>query len=153
MVERDATATLKRAGFVVKTAVVDLGEDVAPGRTVMQSPAAGETAPAGSTVWIEITKGSPASKTPIPDLRGFGVRQATDDLEEMGFTVTTRLTAPPAGSTGPDGSAWAGGQVWRTTPGPGELAADGAIVLDYAPQPAPPTTAPPPTATEAPPQD
>ncbi len=153
MVERDATATLKRAGFVVKTAVVDLGEDVAPGRTVMQSPAAGETAPAGSTVWIEITKGSPASKTPIPDLRGFGVRQATDDLEEMGFTVTTRLTAPPAGSTGPDGSAWAGGQVWRSTPGPGELAADGAIVLDYAPQPAPPTTAPPPTATEAPPQD
>ncbi|MGI9577568.1 MAG: penicillin-binding transpeptidase domain-containing protein, partial [Microthrixaceae bacterium] len=153
MIERNATATLRRAGFVVKTAIVDLGEEVAPGRTVIQSPTAGTSAPDGSTVWIEVTKGSPASRTPIPDLRGFGLGQATDQLEELGFTVTTRLTAPPAGSTTPTGTPWSGGQVWRTTPGTGELAADGAIVLDYAPEPAPPTTTSTTTTTQAPPED
>ena len=151
MTERNATATLKRAGFVAKTAIVDLGEEAAPGRTVVQSPAAGTSAPAGSTVWIEVTEGSPASRTPIPDLRGYGVGQATDELEELGFKVTTRLTAPPPGSTTPDGSGWSGGQVWRTTPGTGQLAPDGAVVIDYAPEPAPPSTAP--ATNEAPPED
>ena len=151
MIERNARSTLDRAGFRVKVAIVDLGEEVAPGRTVVQAPSAGATAPSGSTVWIEVTKGSPASRTPVPDLRGYGLGQATDTLEELAFTVTSRLTAPPEGATAPDGGPYAGGQVWRSTPAAGELAPDGAVVLDYAPEPVPETTTT--TTTEAPTED
>ncbi len=140
MTRANATSTLERSGFKVKSASVELGEAVLPGRTAAQSPGAGTIARAGSTVWIEVTKGSPASRTPIPDLRGYGLGQATEQLEAQGFTVGKRLLAPPLGTLGPNGAPYGGGQVWATTPAAGQLAPDGNVVLDYAPEPAPAAT-------------
>ncbi|MCP4435000.1 MAG: hypothetical protein GY812_05770 [Actinomycetia bacterium] len=140
MIERNATASLRRAGFAVEVAIVDLGEEAMPGRTVVQSPPSGAEMTPGSTVWLEVTKGSPASRTPIPDVRGYGTGQAVEELEALGFEVTTRLVAPPEGTLSPAGVPYEGGQVWATSPAIGELAPDGAVVLDYAPEPAPPTT-------------
>jgi len=146
-----ARATLEKAGFAVKRKEVDAGPDAAPGRVVAQSPPSGQAAEGGSTVWVEVTAGSPASRTPVPDLRGYGTGQATDTLTSQGFTVTNEVTAPPAGTLRPDGKAYEGGQVWRTTPAAGELAADGAVRLSSAPQaPAPSTSVPTPTPAPAP---
>lgn len=143
----DAAAVIKRAGFKVKVATIEGGPDSAPGRAVAQSPPGGSSAPSGSTVWIEVTEGSPASKTPVPDLRGYGRGQAIEELQRLYFEVTTRLSEPPEGSRAPGGGAFAGGQVWRTTPAAGELSPDGTVVIDYTPEPAPTTTAPTTTTT------
>lgn len=137
----EAAASMRRAGFRVKVATIEAGPGAAPGRAVAQSPAGGESAPSGSTVWIEVTEGAPASKTPVPDLRGHGRDQAVEELRRLYFEVTTRLSSPPEGARSPTGAAYGGDQVWRTTPGPGELSPDGRIVVDYAPEPSPPTTA------------
>jgi penicillin-binding protein 1A len=140
LVGDEAVAAVRKAGFTAKVATIEAGSEAAPGRAVAQSPAGGSQAPDGSTVWIEVTAGAPASKTPIPDLRGYGRNQAIEEVQRLYFKVTTRATAPPTGARSPLGTAYAGGQVWRTTPGPGELSPDGTVVLDYVPEGPPPTT-------------
>lgn len=143
LVGDEAEEAMTRAGFKVRTATIEAGSNTAPGRAVAQSPAGNSQAPAGSVVWIEVTEGAPASKTPVPDLRGYGRNQAIEELQRLYFKVTTRISAPPAGARSPQGATYAGGQVWRTTPGPGELSPDGTVVLDTVPE------GPPPTATAA----
>jgi penicillin-binding protein 1A len=151
LVGDEAAAVVKQAGFKVRTAIIEAGSDTAPGRAVAQSPAGGSQAPTGSTVWIEVTEGAPASKTPVPDLRGYRRNQAIDELRRLHFEVTTRTSVPPAGTRSPGGSSLTGGQVWRTTPGPGELSPDGTVMIDYVPEGSSPTTNASTTTTTAPP--
>jgi penicillin-binding protein 1A len=135
-----ASAALKRAGFAVEATEVDLGPTATPGVVSAQSPEASTALAAGATVWVEVTKGHPASKTPVPDLRGFGVGQATSQLQSLGFSVSTAAAVPPAGTLSPSGQPYVGGQVWRTSPAAGELSADGTVRLDFLPQSASPST-------------
>jgi penicillin-binding protein 1A len=138
-----AESALQRAGLRVRTVEVDLGPTVAPGRTAAQSPPGGTSVAAGSTVWIEVTEGTPASRLPIPDLRGFGRGQATAELRALGFTVSETREAPPPGTLGPTGVPYVGGQVWKTTPATGEISPDGSVVIHFAPlEPTTTTTAP-----------
>ena len=90
------------------------------------------TMPDGTKVWVEVNKGHPASRTPVPDVRGFGRGQAIEELQALGFDVSARVAEPPSGTLGPNGEPYAGGQVWRTTPAAGELSPDGTVVFDYA---------------------
>ncbi|MCB9386549.1 MAG: transglycosylase domain-containing protein [Microthrixaceae bacterium] len=132
MTEAEARSALKRAGFGIGVATVDVGDGADPGRTVAQSPLAGTTMPDGTKVWVEVNKGHPASRTPVPDVRGFGRGQAIEELQALGFDVSARVAEPPSGTLGPNGEPYAGGQVWRTTPAAGELSPDGTVVFDYA---------------------
>ncbi len=57
MIGDEAAAKVRKAGFTVKVAEVDVRGDEQPGRAVAQSPAGGSLSPSGSTVWLEVTKG------------------------------------------------------------------------------------------------
>lgn len=135
----EATSALQKAGLSARFVEVPAG-DLAPGRVVAQSPPPGKKAPAGTTAWIEITAGSPASGTTVPDLRGYGAGQAREEMEALGFTVEDAVVAPPASLLRPDGEPYEGGQVWRTTPAAGEVSVDGRILLEWTPQSASPVT-------------
>ncbi|MFV0316368.1 MAG: transglycosylase domain-containing protein [Microthrixaceae bacterium] len=134
MTADSAAAAIKRAGFTSKVRTVDFGSGVDPGRAVAQSPLAGTSMPEGSVVWVEVNDGHPASRTPVPDIRGFGRGQAIEELERLGFDVSARVTTPPSTARAPSGEPYVGGQVWRTTPAAGELSPDGTVVFDYAPE-------------------
>ena len=134
MTRDEASAALGKAGFSARFAETPATGDAPPGRVVAQSPAPGATSRSGSEVWLEVTVGSPASETPVPDLRGYGAGQAREELERLGFTVQESIVAPPAGSLRPDGGTYQGGQVWGTQPAAGELAADGNVVIQWTPQ-------------------
>ncbi|MCZ7628415.1 MAG: hypothetical protein M5U19_04870 [Microthrixaceae bacterium] len=143
----EAVAALRRAGFKVKTATIEAASDTAPGEpSPSHRPAAPGHRP-DRRCGSRSPRGAPASKTPVPDLRGYGRNQAIEELQRLYFDVTTRVSKPPEGSLTPGGEPYSGGLVWRTTPGPGELSPDGTIVVDYAPEQAPSTTAAPTTTT------
>jgi beta-lactam-binding protein with PASTA domain len=153
MTRDQAAATLRKKGFEAHFVEIEAAGGAPPGRVVAQSPAPGETSRTGVAVWLEVTVGSPASNTPIPDLRGYGAGQAREELEGLGFTVEDTVAAPPAGSLRPDGKPYEGGQVWRTQPGAGELAADGKILVEWAPQSSSPSTTTTTTTSTARPTD
>jgi penicillin-binding protein 1A len=140
MTRDDATAALRRAGFGAEPVEIEATGEEPPGRVVAQSPAPGAESRSGTVVWLEVTAGSPASTTPVPDLRGYGAGQAREELEALGFTVEEAIVAPPAGTLRPDGEAYQGGQVWRTRPGARELAPDGKVLIEWTPQSASPST-------------
>jgi penicillin-binding protein 1A len=125
---------------------------IGPGLVVGQSPSAGTKLLAGTTVYLEAIPGTHVPSDVIPDVRGFGARQATDKLTALGFSVTAEAVSVPAGALRPDGKAYEAGQVWRTTPAVGSRSPDGKVVVTYATAsgsppstttaPAAPTTAP-----------
>jgi serine/threonine-protein kinase len=103
--KRDAAETkLRQAGFVASAHGVPSNKQ--PGTVVAQNPPAGDTAPQGSKVRINVSNGpsgstsptptgttptttAPSGKVDVPDVTGEDEQQATSDLESAGFTVNT----------------------------------------------------------------
>src|SRR3972149_5638917 len=94
-----AAAILQGAGFVVARNEVEDGS--APGTVIAQSPGAPETAPRGSTVTLQVSKGP--STTAVPDVTNLDVESAADTLVSSGLkgVVVSEDTADP----GLDGGA------------------------------------------------
>ena len=85
---------------------------VPSGQVISTSPASGQTAPYGSAVAVNISTGPPT--TPVPNVIGDTVAQATTMLQNNGFSVSgvsgnpsgmVSGTQPSVGSTVPTGSA------------------------------------------------
>lgn len=106
----DAIATLEAAGFEVKT-TKEKSESVEAGDVIAQSPAAGKSAAAGSTVTITVSSGAPeAPQSVVPDVVGAGPLQAIADILAAGLKVKLAWVAdddnifkvsaqkPPAGT-------------------------------------------------------
>ncbi|MCJ7797689.1 MAG: PASTA domain-containing protein, partial [Thermoleophilia bacterium] len=76
LTEADATGALEAGGFAVKVSRV-ASADVEPGLVASQAPAAGDQAASGSTVTLEVSKGSSETATTVvPDLVGLDVSKA-----------------------------------------------------------------------------
>ena len=78
-----AASALQGAGFKVARRNVDSTEP--EGTVVDQQPSAGNTAPAGSTITLSVSKG-PVDQ-PVPDVINQAEADATSALESSGFTV------------------------------------------------------------------
>jgi len=89
-----AAAILQGAGFVVARNEVEDGS--APGTVIAQSPGGTETAPRGSTVTLQVSKGP--STTAVPDVTNLDVESASDTLVSSGLkvVVVSEDTADPA---------------------------------------------------------
>jgi serine/threonine-protein kinase len=78
-----AASALQGAGFKVARRNVDSTEPA--GTVIDQQPSAGNTAPAGSTITLTVSKG-PVDQ-PVPDVTNQAESDATSALESSGFTV------------------------------------------------------------------
>ena len=78
-----AASALQGAGFKVARRNVDSTEPA--GTVVDQQPSAGNTAPAGSTITLSVSKG-PVDQ-PVPDVTNQAEGDAVSALESSGFTV------------------------------------------------------------------
>ena len=89
-----AASALQGAGFKVARRNVDSTEP--EGTVVDQQPSAGNTAPAGSTITLSVSKG-PVDQ-PVPDVTNQAEADATSALESSGFTVNVvrEATEDPA---------------------------------------------------------
>ena len=88
LTEEDATGALEAGGFVVRVSRV-VSADVEPGLVVTQAPAAGDQAASGSTVALEVSKGtSEATKSVVPDLVGLDVPKALKALSDAKLKPT-----------------------------------------------------------------
>jgi serine/threonine-protein kinase len=107
----EATKTLEDAGFKVDTTEEDGSED--QGQVLKQSPAASEQADEGSTIKLTVASG----QNDVPDVTGLTESDATSQLKDAGFKVTTSpvdvtdvaddgnvMTETPASGTHPVGS-------------------------------------------------
>lgn len=142
-----AVAALRDAGFAVRRVETTNGR---PGTAAGQSPPGGSTAPAGSTVVLEVVPGNFVPDDPVPDLRGFGAEQARRQLNSTGFTVVTETASPPTGALGPTGTPYVPGQVWQTRPAAGERSPDGRVTIVVMPVSATTTTSTTTTTTRPP---
>jgi beta-lactam-binding protein with PASTA domain/predicted Ser/Thr protein kinase len=109
-----ATAALNAAGFNYKLTYVD--SDAPQNQVVHQTPAPGSSAPKGSKVTLQVSKGPP--QVQVPSVVGETVGQATQDLQKAGFTVNQQYVtvsdptyqnivqsqSPDGGSTATKGS-------------------------------------------------
>lgn len=82
----EATALLEKEGFQVSRMEV-ASDTVEKGNVVSQSPAAGEKAPRGTTVTLEISTGPDSSKVSVPNVMGMDEMTATVTLVEAGLVV------------------------------------------------------------------
>jgi serine/threonine-protein kinase len=129
-----ATAALNAAGFNYKLNYVDNG---APQNQVIhQNPGPSSSAPKGSTVTLQVSKGPPPAN--VPSVVGETAQQAISDLEAAGFQVNQQ----PVSVSDPSED----GIVQSQNPAGGSQATKGSTVTIEVGQhsPAPP---PPPTTT------
>jgi penicillin-binding protein 1A len=134
-----AVARIRSAGLQAEQLEAPAGSGTA-GTVVGQSPPPGTEVDAGSTVFIEVAPAPEVPVEPVPDLRGFGGNQATEELARLGYTATVTAEAPPAGALRPDGQPYVAGQVWTTTPAAGTVAPDGLVTVVIMPVSAASTT-------------
>ena len=88
LTEADATGALEAGGFAVKVSRV-ASADVEPGLVASQAPAAGDQAASGSTVTLEVSKGSSETATTVvPDLVGLDVPAALKALSDAKLKPT-----------------------------------------------------------------
>jgi beta-lactam-binding protein with PASTA domain/tRNA A-37 threonylcarbamoyl transferase component Bud32 len=87
-----ARTTLVDNGFVVKTNLVANATHPA-NQVIKQSPVAGNRAKKGSTITLEVSKGS--GQIPIPDLTGSSIADATRLLKEQGLKLG-KITRTPS---------------------------------------------------------
>lgn len=133
-----ARSRLDDAGFEVRT--FNINARGTRGSVAAQSPPPGTTLRSGSTVVIEIITGPAAAGEVVPDVRGLTSDAARTRLIDAGFDVVIDAAAPPVGVLRPDGGGYAIGQIWRTSPAPGQRSASGVITITSAAAPPPPTT-------------
>jgi beta-lactam-binding protein with PASTA domain/predicted Ser/Thr protein kinase len=105
--QEEATETLEGAGFRVLPQSEE-NDDVPLGEVISQSPGGGEEAPADSQVTIVVSSGK--GQSPVPDVSGRTVADASNLIGQAGFKVT-QSEAPSA--TVPEG------RVIRTDPAAG----------------------------------
>lgn len=84
----EATALLEKEGFQVSRSEVP-SDTVEKGNVVSQSPKAGEKAPRGATVTLQISAGPDTSKVSVPNVMGMSEMDATVTLTEAGLAVGT----------------------------------------------------------------
>lgn len=82
----EATALLEKEGFSVSKSEV-ASDTVEKGNVVSQSPAAGEKAPRGTQVTLQISTGPDSSKVSVPNVMGMTEMDATVTLTEAGLLV------------------------------------------------------------------
>jgi len=82
----EATAMLEKEGFRVNRAETP-SDTVEKGYVVGQNPAAGEKAPRGTTVTLQISSGPDSSKISVPNVMGMDEMNATVILTEAGLMV------------------------------------------------------------------
>ena len=88
LTEADATGALEAGGFAVKVSRV-ASADVEPGLVASQAPVAGDQAASGSTVVLEVSKGSSETATSVvPDLVGLDVPAALRALSDAKLKPT-----------------------------------------------------------------
>ena len=90
---KDAKAGIEAAGLVVKR-VDGYSDTVAVGNVISTSPAAGQTAPKGSTVTVTVCAGK--LTVAVPDVTGKTVGEARATLQSVGLTVGG-IYGPPGG--------------------------------------------------------
>lgn len=82
----EATSLLEKEGLVVNV-VESYDSQVEKGIVISQSPEAGTTAPAGSSITIRVSQGAEDNKVRVPDVMGMEEMDATVSLTESGLTV------------------------------------------------------------------
>ena len=93
----NANSELQGAGF--KTARNDVESDKPKDTVVSTDPPAGSSAPAGSTVTLNVSKGP--KQTTVPDVTSYSRRRRADDARELGLQGQgdLRRTRPTRPST------------------------------------------------------
>jgi serine/threonine-protein kinase len=123
MPAEQAELALSRAGFSLRRRTVPDNE-YPPGYIVGQSPAAGATAPGGSTVTLLVS--ADARRTAeVPDVLGRKQADAVAAVKGAGFGV--QLEAQPEGD--PAKAVEHAGLVWKQSPGGGGPADAGSTVV------------------------
>ena len=84
MQQAEATSTLEQAGFVVRVVPV-AAADVPIGQVMAQRPGAGESAPSGSTIELDVSQGPNALA--VPDVTGLSTAEARAKLEAANLIV------------------------------------------------------------------
>ncbi len=82
----EATAMLEKEGFQVSRSEVS-SDTVEKGYVAGQKPDAGEKAPRGTTVTLQISSGPDSSKISVPNVMGMDEMNATVTLTEAGLVV------------------------------------------------------------------
>ncbi len=82
----EATSLLEKEGFVVNV-VESYDPQVEKGIVISQSPEAGTTASAGSSITIRVSQGAEDNKVRVPDVVGMTEMDATATLAESGLPV------------------------------------------------------------------
>ncbi|TNY37776.1 Stk1 family PASTA domain-containing Ser/Thr kinase [Thermomonospora catenispora] len=119
----EAEKALTDAGLKVGEVTEEYSDEVAKGRVISTDPAAGEQVATGESVNLVVSKGKePPQKALVPDVTGQPAESARQTLEQAGFKVSQRST--PSNDVEK-------GLVVRTTPGPGQEAAQGSTVVMY----------------------
>ncbi|MDE5718441.1 MAG: Stk1 family PASTA domain-containing Ser/Thr kinase [Lachnospiraceae bacterium] len=84
--QTEATSLLEKEGFVVNV-VESYDPQVEKGIVISQSPEAGTTASAGSSITIRVSQGAEDNKVRVPDVVGMTEMDATATLAESGLSV------------------------------------------------------------------
>ena len=84
--QTEATSLLEKEGFVVNV-VESYDPQVEKGIVISQSPEAGTTASAGSSITIRVSQGAEDNKVRVPDVMGMDEMDATVSLTESGLAV------------------------------------------------------------------
>ena len=84
----EATALLEKEGFQVSKNEAS-SNTVDKGCVISQTPAAGEKAPRGTTVTLQISTGPDSSKVSVPNVMNMSEMDATVTLTEVGLAVGT----------------------------------------------------------------
>ena len=122
--EADAIAIMEDAGFEVNVVKVSSNQ-YPPGRVVGQSPAAGETASAGSTITLEVSGGGGGDgSATVPSVLGLSREEAENRLTEAGYRYATVIQAEGDKKQAKKRK----GQVWKQSPASGTNAENGSTV-------------------------
>ena len=91
--QTEATSILEKEGFVVNV-VESYDPQVEKGIVISQSPEAGTTASAGSSITIRVSQGADDNKVRVPDVVGMTEMDATATLAESGLPVGNVTETP-----------------------------------------------------------
>jgi eukaryotic-like serine/threonine-protein kinase len=105
-----AKRTLVEDGFKVGSSQRKASATIPSGSVISTKPAAGDTAPKGSTVTMVVSTGPKSVK--LPDLRGKPLAYALQKVSGLGLPSPAVVNVP---------SKLTSGTVVRTTPGPGVI--------------------------------
>jgi penicillin-binding protein 1A len=114
---------LERDGWTVERNDVP-SSDYPPGIVVAQTPTAGEEAPKGSTIILDVSDGR-AEIAAVPDSLDALSEDAAREIRLAGFTPEVRVELEPESA----GGAARAGRVWKQSPAAGTILRLGATVI------------------------